>query len=210
MMALVGLLLAAAALGRGQTESVAPPAKGKRSPCTCVEHGLLFRRYGEPYGIPEAYLRALACRESRCKADDNTAPARGLMQITEIVRKSIPRPGTSELYTQADLLNPEVNVYLCCKTLSNAMHALKAVGEPPNWGDPRWVGLLTAGWNAGYSVKGGVARVVKYLKQHGLPANIDNVYKYGQAAGAVKWLWSVPHRLPWWRSVVQLYQEMSR
>ena len=190
------------------------PDKRRRGGCTCEKYLYLFREFGLPLGIPPTYLQALACRESSCNPLDSKDPAWGLMQITGSVRGSEPRlDGKSGIHLRDELLDPRVSVYLCTRTLGRAIRTLKALGLPPRWTDPKWVGLLTAGWNAGYSRSRGLGLVVKHLLDHGWRASdidIDAIHTHAERAGGIKYLWQYPKRPKWWRSVVRLYFKLAK
>jgi hypothetical protein len=53
-----------------------------------------------------------------------------------------------------------------------------------NWRDPQFVALVTYGWNAGWSERGGVGRVVSFLEQRGLDVTINAVFDAAKASGA--------------------------
>jgi soluble lytic murein transglycosylase-like protein len=201
MLPLLLLLL----LSRRKARSGASPSRG----CSCERYLPLFEEFGRRFRIPPAFLRALACRESSCRADNKSRYAWGLMQITESVRLAVPRERGVGFYGRAELLIPRVSLYLCCRTLQNVITTYAAVGEPARWNDPRWVSLVVAGWNGGYSRRGGVARVISYLRERGITPTIDAVHAHARAAGAVKYL-AMPDRLAWWRSVVTLYLALRR
>ncbi len=190
------------------------PKKPRRRGCTCTKYIYLFREFGLPLGIPTTYMQALACRESTCDPLDQEDPAWGLMQITGSVRRSEPRlDGKPGRHTRPELLDPRISVYLCTRTLARAMRVLKSVGMPPAWNDPKWVGLLTAGWNAGYSRSRGVGLVIRYLVDQGWrkqDIDIHTIYNHAKQAGAVKYLWKFPKRPKWWASVVRLYFRLAK
>lgn len=147
-----------------------------------------------------AYLRALVKRESSFNPADTSGPAWGLMQITETVRS-----GTG--YSRSQLLDPEVNVKLGADLLnriSTAYAKHPAKNMKPDWSNPEFVKLVTAGWNSGYSEGGGVGKVARYLHARGIPVTHDNVFQYAGAAGATKHLQN-PAKQLWQRSVSDLY-----
>jgi hypothetical protein len=169
----------------------------------------IFDMYRE--SIPIEYLRALSQRESGMNPEEAKGPAWGLMQIVEVVRSDYnERNGTK--YTRKDLLDPAVNVAICCWLLRFIIAAYqKHHADIPNmradWGNPRFVELLTFGWNAGFSSSGGVIKVVRYLKTHGhADVTMDLVHKQARAAGASRHL-SNAKKVRWCRSVVRLYEQ---
>ena len=169
----------------------------------------IFDMYRE--SIPIEYLRALSQRESGMNPEEAKGPAWGLMQIVEVVRKDYnERSGTK--YTRQDLLDPAINVAICCWVLRFIITAYqKHHADIPNmradWGNPRFVELLTFGWNAGFSSSGGVIKVVRYLAKRGhTDVTMDLVHKHARAAGASRHLSNVK-KVRWCRSVVRLYEQ---
>lgn len=168
----------------------------------------IFVRYAGR--IPVAYLRALAQRESSMRPDlimpGGSGAARGLLQVVGVVRDDYnQRNGTS--YTANDLLNPDINVKVAASTLNRIADSLAkhpSRNLKPDWENPEWVKLFTAGWNAGYSEAAGVGKVASYLEQRGMPVTHDNVFANAAAAGGVIYL-QLPERAAWHRSVADLY-----
>jgi soluble lytic murein transglycosylase-like protein len=164
----------------------------------------LFVRYGG--GLPLNFMRALAYKESTFNPNNASGPAWGLMQITEVVRKSYnQRHGTS--YSRSDLLNPQVNVMMAGDLLRRIAAAYSKHADrnmKPDWGNPEFVKLVLAGWNSGYSEGGGVGKVSRYLSSRGVPVTHDNVFRYAAAAGATTQL-QKPAKQAWQRSVSDLY-----
>lgn len=173
-----------------------------------TEYDPIFRRYAGR--VPVAYMRALAFRESgmRPTAMASTSPnaARGLMQVVGVARQEFnTRNGTA--YTADDLLNPAINIRIGAWLLNRiidgyARHPSRNLQM--NWGNPEFIKLLTAGWNAGYSDGGGVGKVASYLEARNIPVTHDSVYANASAAGAAATL-SMPERATWHRSVSDLY-----
>ncbi len=158
--------------------------------------------------IPIEFLRALATRESGMDPVERKGPAWGLMQIIEAVRLDYNRAHKTR-YTREHLLDPRVNVAICCWLLRTIIKSYeKNHVDVPNlrvdWTNRRWLELLVFGWNAGYSERGGVGKVARYLKTHGLPVHLDNVHLYADFAGASRHLQRRDKR-DWSKSVVELY-----
>lgn len=173
----------------------------------------IFAEYG--HGLPVAYLRALAKRESNLNPNETQDPAWGLMQVIEVVRQDYnKRHGTS--HTRGELLDPATNVTIATDLLARIIDSYQR-NHPsvPNlqvdWGNPRFVELLTFGWNAGYSERGGVGRVARYLEQRGVTnLTLDTIHENARAAGASRHL-SNAKKVRWTKSVVALYaQERAR
>ena len=167
----------------------------------------LFTRRGG--GLPVAYLRALAKRESNLNPRSNEGAARGLLQITEIVRRGFnERHGTR--FARADLLDAEVNVAIGADLLRRIIESYrrnhpKVRNLQEDWDNPRFVELLTFGWNAGYSERGGVGRVARYLRKRSIAVTIDSVSKHATAAGASRHL-SNTKKVAWCKGVTLLYE----
>ena len=167
----------------------------------------IFAAYG--HGIPVPFLRALALRESDMQASLADGPAWGLLQVIEVVRQDYNKK-TGATYTRQDLLNPIVNVSIASAALATIVESY-ARNHPhianlqANWQNPRFVELLTFGWNAGWSERGGVGRVATYLEQRGrFDMTIDTVFQAASEAGASPHL-SNAAKLGWSKSVAAQY-----
>jgi hypothetical protein len=167
----------------------------------------IFAAYG--HGIPVPFLRALALRESDMKASLADGPAWGLLQVIEVVRQDYNQK-TGATYTRQDLLNPIVNVSIASAALATIVDSF-ARNHPhvanlqTDWHNPRFVELLTFGWNAGWSERGGVGRVATYLEQRGrFDLTIDTVFQAASDAGASPHL-SNAAKLVWCKSVAAQY-----
>lgn len=167
----------------------------------------VFARYGQ--GLPVAYLRALALHESDMTPRLSSGPAWGLLQVIEVVRQDFnQRAGTN--YSRQDLLDPAVNVTIAASTLAQIVKSYATNhAHIPNlqadWRNPQFVALLTFGWNAGYSERGGVGRVATYLEQRGVSeVTIDGVFAAAQKAGASRHL-SNAAKLAWSKQVTRQY-----
>ena len=134
--------------------------------------------------IPLPFLRALAKHESDFDPSDTDGPAHGLLQITEKVRKDFnSRFGTS--HPRSHLLDPDVNVEIACELIARIAKALPA-NHPraipnPSWRDPRFVGLVTLAWNAGFSEAAGMGFVLGQMEAAGISPqdiNIDSVREF--------------------------------
>jgi hypothetical protein len=179
------------------------PQLAASRPITHAYDDVLNRYRG---AIPLAYMRALAKRESNMNPAERKDPAWGLMQVVESVRKSYnKRRGTS--YTRQDLLNPDVNVKIAADLLNRIVVAFRKHPDrnmQPNWRNPEFVKLLTAGWNSGYSEAAGVGHVASWLEEQGVPVTHDNVFRYAAAAGG-HWTLQRTAKQEWQRSVAALY-----
>lgn len=138
--------------------------------------------------------------------NESKDPAWGLMQVVPVVRESYNKSkGTN--YTQHDLLDPRLNVEMATGVLKRILQVYKGHSDKnlkPNWSNPEFIKLLTAGWNSGYSNAGGVGKVASYLEARGIPVTHDNVFRYAGAAGATQHL-QTSGRQNWQRSVADLY-----
>jgi hypothetical protein len=169
----------------------------------------IFERYRG--AIPIEYLRALAKRESGMNAAERSGPAWGLMQIVEVVRRDYNEAHGTQ-YTREQLLEPDVSVAMCCWLLRFIIesYARNHPGIPNlrvNWDNPRFVELLTFGWNAGFSEKAGVGKVVGYLESLGArDVDLDQVHAHAKLARASRHL-SNAKKVAWCKSVVRLYEK---
>ena len=182
--------------------TLAPPGKLPRT------FDPIFERYRA--GLPIEYLRALAMRESGMNPRASSGPARGLLQITEVVRADFNRTHRTAI-TRAQLLDPEANVRIATWLLrfivdGYTRHHGDVANMRPDWNNPRFAELVTFGWNAGPSEAGGVGRVVGYLKRKGARViDLDLVHEHARAAGAHAHL-SNPAKARWSRGVAALYE----
>jgi soluble lytic murein transglycosylase-like protein len=160
--------------------------------------------------IPIEYLRALAIRESSMNPRVKGAAAWGLLQITEVVRHDYNRAHRTS-HTREQLLNPDINVRIATwllRTIADSYrrHHPDVPNLRPDWSNPRFVELLTFGWNAGASEAGGVGRVVGYLERKGArEIDLDLVHAHARTAGASEHL-SNPAKARWSRGVAALYR----
>lgn len=167
----------------------------------------VFERYRGT--LPIEYVRALVERESNGHPLTQTGSALGLMQIVPVVLVDYnKRHGT--LYQREHLYDPSINVAIGCELLrlivnSYARNHSRIRNLQADWNNPRFVELLTFGWNAGYSEAGGVGRVARYLEGVGAAdMTIDQVSAHARLAGASKHL-SNPAKVAWCKGVVALY-----
>lgn len=192
--------------------STPPPPKpvggGKSATSSRVRRfDAVFERYRG--NIPLAYLRALVDRESNGRPDVRTGSAVGLMQIVPVVLSDYnKRHGTA--YQSAQLVDPATNVAIGCELLrlianSYRKNHPRVPNLQPDWNNPRFVELLTFGWNAGFSEAGGVGRVARYLERLGaVDITLDQITAHARIAGASKHL-SNSAKVAWCKSVVALY-----
>jgi hypothetical protein len=173
----------------------------------------MFAEHGR--GLPVAYLRALAKRESNMDPFDTVDPAWGLLQVIEVVRLDYNRRhGTT--HSRRDLLDPVTNITIVAEALRRIIDSYRR-NHPtvPNlqedFDNPRFVELLTFGWNAGYSERAGVGRVAKYLEARGITdLTIDTVHASAVAAKASRHLRRAD-KVAWCKSVRALFQrELAR
>ncbi len=175
----------------------------------------LFRTLGQ--GIPVAYLRALAQAESGIRPDSRL----GLINVVHVAVDDYNRRHPAAPVTAAAMRDPAVNVRVAADTLraiiaSYRRHHADVRNLVEDWRNPRFVELLTAGWNAGFSERGGVGRVVRYLRA-GPVANpgaddltVDHIFAAASAAGATRHL-SNPHKLAFAKAVTRAYlREVAR
>lgn len=160
--------------------------------------------------LPIEYVRALVERESDGNPTARAGSAMGLMQVTPVVLTDYnKRHGTA--YTREHLLEPATNVAIGCELLrlivaSYGKHHPRLATLREDWANPRFVELLTFGWNAGFSEAGGVGRVARYFEGLGaIEVDIDQVSAHAKLAGASKHL-SNPAKVAWSKGVAALYR----
>lgn len=168
-------------------------------------HDDIFRQHGR--AIPVAYLRALAHAESGMRADDPL----GLINVVPIALADYNRRHPAEVVRAPDLRRPEVSVRVASDILrtiiaSYARHHPDVVALREDWDNPVFVELLTFGWNAGFSQRAGVGRVVAHLRRvaPSTPITIDSVARAARDAGAADTLRN-PRKLSYCKGVVAAY-----
>ncbi len=124
--------------------------------------------------IPPAYLLTLLHYESGGRPDCvmKTSHATGLFQITWAALADYNREAGTHFELEA-MKDPELNTVIAVRTLHRIMKSYEknhpeSIGAP-DWSSPRYLGLLTLGWNAGYSEASGVGYVVSAMEKAGVP-----------------------------------------
>ena len=145
----------------------------------------VFERYRG--ALPIEYVRALVDRESNGRPSVRAGSAVGLMQIVPVVLADYnKRHGTA--FRSEHLTDPAINVAIGCELLRLIVESYRKnhpriANLQPNWNNPRFVELLTLGWNAGFSEAGGVGRVARYLEGLGaLDITMDQVSAHARLA----------------------------
>jgi hypothetical protein len=185
--------------------SPAPVASGPAQPISRA-YDPLFAAHGQ--GLPVAYLRALAAHESDMHADAGP-PGRGLFSVVDVVRADYNQRHGTRL-APADLLDPAVNTQVAADALRRIVDGYaRSHRAVPNlredWTNPRFVELVTFGWNAGFSERGGVGRVASYLERLGTTElTLDVVAAAAARAGASPHL-SDPRKVRYCRDVTATY-----
>ncbi|MGH2907575.1 MAG: hypothetical protein ACRDKI_12515 [Solirubrobacterales bacterium] len=194
---------AAASTPRRNAPSLARLPRIELAPRTYDE---VFDRYGR--GLPVAYLRALALHESDMRPRLADGPSWGLLQVIEVVREDFNRRERAN-FTRQDLLDPAINVMIAASAIALIVKSY-AANHPstpnlqPDWRNPQFVALVTFGWNAGWSERGGVGRVASFLEQRGADVTINSVFDAAKAAGASPHL-SNPMKLAFAKQVTRQY-----
>lgn len=192
-----------------------PPARSELVRLAPRTFDAIFAMHG--HGLPVPYLRALALHESDMnpRAQMQTSSAAGLLQVIDVVRTDFNRRyGTA--YERRDLYDPAINVTIASDLLARIVAGYQRNHpEVPNmrtdWSNPRFVELVTFGWNAGFSERAGVGFVVGTLvARRQRDITIDDVHRAAKAAGASRHL-SNPRKVRWAKAVTaQYHREVSR
>ena len=109
-----------------------------------------------------------------------------------------------------DLLDPAVNIAIASDVLTRIIDGYARFhGDAPNlqvdWSNPLFIELLTLGWNAGFSERGGVGRVASHLSRRGfVDFTLDDIVATAKQAGASPNL-SNPHKARFARLVTTQY-----
>lgn len=186
---------------------------GPRQPIT-RDFDPLFAAFGN--AIPISYLRALAAHESDMHPGADYGRGAGLFSIVPIVLQDF-NDAHSTHFTRSDLLVPLVNVQVAADALRRRVIEGYRHNHPnvPNlhedWRNPRFVELVTFGWNAGFSERAGVGRVATVLEHAGrTDITIDLVAATAREAGASPNL-SNPGKVAYAKSVTATYfDELAR
>jgi len=174
----------------------------------------LFARYGAPYGIPLQFLRALAWMESGLDPTNVTGGHIGLFQPGKENLDDWDKAAKSAGYPipagswRVRLTDPALNTRVFVRTLNSMMSSFKAGGLTPDWSWDDYPALLTMGWNAGWSQKQGVRRVLDYLRGKGLPLDYSTVAAWALDAGAKSTL-SDGAKQQWQRATVALFRHLE-
>jgi len=184
----------------------------------------LFELIALPRGLPVEFMRALGKRESGLNPNNQEDPAWGLMQVGvdgfddypisgvsgKVLLSYNQRKGTN--YRPPDMLDPAKNIEVASELLGRIVIAHTTAGLSPNWNSEHWVGLLVAGWNAGWSWKRGTAGAIKWMTSEAMDPvepTIDNMVAYIpqmriDGRNISKFLESSKKR-GWWKGVVKQY-----
>ena len=188
--------------------SPSPVSTPERKGQVSRKYDAIFREHGR--GLPIAYLRSLVKRESNLNPRSAKGAAWGLMQVIEVVRKDYNKRHSTR-YTRNDLLDPRINVTIGADLLVRIIASYgRNHPDVPNlqetWNNRRFVELLTFGWNAGYSERGGVGKVARYLEQQGRhdDITIDTIHGAARAARASRHLSNV-RKVRWCKGVAGLF-----
>lgn len=158
--------------------------------------------------VPLQFLRALGWMESRLNPAAKTGKHWGLFQAgPENLSDYNATKGTS--YGSDYLLDARVNTQVFLWELRRILRSLAAGGLPPDWGDDSFVAIVVMAWNAGWSKRGGVRRVLDYLRQKGLPLDYETIASNAAKAGAASTLSSVAKQ-QWQRATAALYRQLER
>lgn len=174
--------------------------------CLPTEFDSVFNRHRGT--IPIEFVRALAKNESNFNPKDQSGPAWGILQVTEVVRKDHNQRGGN--VSRHDLLDPDTNSKVALGLIQRIVAAYQKHPDKnlrEDWSNPEFVKLLVAGWNSGYSEAGGVGKVAKWLHLKGIPVTHDNVFKHAKEARATKFLQLdlFPQKYRWQKKVAQAY-----
>jgi hypothetical protein len=201
------------------------------------KYDYLFAKYGGE--IPVPFLRALAYSESGMKPDSElrkgfdpktrryTKGKRkgkydrywGLLQVDSYqdeLDSFNRRHGTN--FAREHLFDAETNIRIGLDKLHRILRAYKQWSRKhdisnlwPSWSNPEFVKLFTAGWNSGYSRSAGVQYMAAWLAKRDIPVTHDNVFKYGERAGASRFVTTAfDKKRKWQQGVARRYFRQAR
>jgi hypothetical protein len=134
----------------------------------------IFAKAAAGTSIPVAYLRSLAKQESNMDPNaKGPGNERGLLQVSPVLIKAYNlAKGTS--YTLDKMTDPALNAAVAVWNLQRIIESY-AKNHPAtlglDWRSPRWVGLVTQGYNADEGDVSGVGKLVTRMEAQGLPAD---------------------------------------
>lgn len=135
--------------------------------------------------IPLAFVKSVIYYESSFNPNNRTGSYIGLMQLGPSVREDY---GISE----ADCLNPEINIRVGCAKLNTIVKAYsRSSNMRPDWSSVDYAALVYLGYNAGSSASAGVQYVTDILGRLAIKPTPDTVYAAviaGQAPNATSQL----------------------
>lgn len=172
----------------------------------CLEHNWLIQLAAERSLIPAAFLHALAHGESNCDSNmlDKRSGARGLFAVVDVVREDFNHRRHAAIEPE-DLFLDTVNTEIAVDLLTRIINLYKNKnGISVDWNNDYHVGLVVAGYNAGY------VGVSKILAQH----QINSLEDLQRVAAEMPYAWArflaLPERLQYWKRVVAMYARRSQ
>jgi hypothetical protein len=164
----------------------------------------IFAKYAG--AIPQAYLRTLSYKESGFRADvvHPQSNATGLFQITSTCLQGFNKAkGTA--YKLAQLKDPTLNTIVAVFHLGHVVDAYSRVRSlAPNWGNQRWLELLTLGWNAGHNAIIGLATQMEKAGLAPERITVDSASQLARATGKAKYV-AEPDRVAWSKTVATMF-----
>jgi hypothetical protein len=167
----------------------------------------MFAKHASTFGIPHAYLRTLAYKESgfRPAVVHPRSRATGLFQITSIALNAFNQRNRSGLQL-AHLVDPEINTRVAAEHLARVIDVYRSYRSlQPDWSSQRWVELLTLGWNAGHNA---VAQIAGRLEAQRIPPEritVDTVSQVAATLGGSAVYVGDPARVAWAKSVAAMF-----
>ncbi len=167
----------------------------------------LAAEYGARYKVPPRLILALIDRESggNPNAVNRASGAGGLMQVTKIALLDYNQRHNTK-HTMANVLHPDLNVQIGAELLSRIADNYAANnGLKIDWRSRPFVDLVVLGWNAGYSQKNGVGRVLVQLATEKRPRTAAEVVRRAEDMGGVVKHLKNQGRLAWTFSVTNRF-----
>lgn len=161
--------------------------------------------------VPVAYIRALVHGESGgdSQKENPNSHAAGLLQITEIVRRDWNQAHPDAPVSKDQLFDPAINVRIGAALLNRIVQVYARHRTlQPDWTSRRYAELVTLGWNAGYSDRGGVGLAVGELEKAGAQiadVTVDAVARVAAGLGSAARFVARPDRVSYAKAVADLY-----
>ena len=166
-----------------------------------------IRVLADEAGVPLAFATELAAWESSFRPDlrNPQSGATGLFQIVRVAHKDWQQTqfGRGAIFPES-YFDPDTNARAAAYVLRRAIKAAREAGATVDWSSEVWASLLVAGWNAGWSRAGGLAKGIAWARRNGLEPTVELLHTHAREIG-LSGAWDVSERVPRWRNFASRY-----